>query len=363
MKQARVGWVFVAAVVLAGCSSSADTSNLSADKVSGGDRGAASSGGGDVALGVPSADSSGGVPSSQGNGASAGQLTAGVWDDNLNYDFFQKYLNNALQLPGLPIYSMTERDIAHDLYLDAPRAQTELDLAFLFDTTGSMGDELSYLQNEIEGIVSSLHTTFPSVTPRLGLALYRDHGDVYVTKGVDFTTDVGAFHQSLAAQSADGGGDYEEAVPEGLQQVAALNWRTGNVARMIFWMADAPAHENDAQNVRLALDAVSQKNLHLYPVAASGADDRLEYTMRSAAQITGGRYLFLTNDSGIGNDHMEPHIPCYQVTLFSSAIVRMISGELSGTHVEPQSSEIIRTVGNPQDGTCILSDDSQVSLY
>ena len=26
-----------------------------------------------------------------------------------------------------------------------------------------------------------------------------------------------------------------------------------------------------------------------------------------------GRYLFLTDDSGIGNDHEEPRVPCYRV--------------------------------------------------
>ena len=32
--------------------------------------------------------------------------------------------------------------------------------------------------------------------------------------------------------------------------------------------------------------------IRIYPVAASGADDLLEYTMRSAAEVTGGRYPF-----------------------------------------------------------------------
>jgi hypothetical protein len=348
--------------MVAGCDSATDTLDEgSANAAPAPSDGADASSGGERTSGAPSADSS--EAASGDNPVPGGQLTAGVWDDNLNYDFFRKYLNDALQLPGLPPYTMDERDAAHTLYLGVHSAQTELDLAFLLDTTGSMGDELSYLQNEIEGIVASLRAKFPSVTPRLGLAFYKDHGDVYVAKRADFTTDVGTFRQSLAAEPASGGGDYPEAVPEGLEQMASLGWRTGSVARVVFWIADAPAHEHDAQHVRLALDAVTQKDLHLYPVAASGADDRTESTMRTAAQITGGRYLFLTNDSGIGNDHMEPHIPCYQVTLFSNAIVRMIASELSGTRIEPQPSEILRTVGNPQDGKCVLSDDVQVSIY
>jgi hypothetical protein len=55
--------------------------------------------------------------------------------------------------------------------------------------------------------------------------------------------------------------------------------------------------------------------------------------MRTAAQVTGGRYLFLTDDSGIGGAHQEPTIPCYFVTALSRAMIRMAAMELSGTNV------------------------------
>jgi hypothetical protein len=34
---------------------------------------------------------------------------------------------------------------------------------------------------------------------------------------------------------------------------------------------------------------------------------------------------------------------------------RMILSELSGTRVEPEPSDVLRTVGNPEDGTCVLA--------
>jgi hypothetical protein len=80
--------------------------------------------------------------------------------------------------------------------------------------------------------------------------------------------------------------------------------------------------------------------------------------------MTGGRYLFLTNDSGIGNSHTEPHIPCYNVTRLDHAIVRMIGVELSGRHVEAESNEVIRSVGRPnQEGKCQLSSGQPVIAY
>ena len=84
--------------------------------------------------------------------------------------------------------------------------------------------------------------------------------------------------------------------------------------------------------------------------------------MRTAAQMTGGRYIFLTDDSGIGNSHAEPAIPCYHVTKFDGALVRMVESEMSGTHVQPKAEEIIRTVGNPQNGQCTTKDRGNVSI-
>ena len=106
-----------------------------------------------------------------------------------------------------------------------------------------------------------------------------------------------------------------------------------------------------------------QKDVHLYPVAASGTDERAEYTMRASAQMTGGRYIFLTDDSGIGGAHAEPHIPCYVVTRFDRALVRMAESEMTGKHVFAPAGEILRTVGNPVDGTCTTKSSGNVVLY
>ena len=86
--------------------------------------------------------------------------------------------------------------------------------------------------------------------------------------------------------------------------------------------------------------------------------------MRATAQMTGGRYVFLTNDSGVGNSHAEPHIPCYNVTRLDHAIVRMISVELSGKYVEAESNQVVRQVGRPnKEGKCQLSSGMLVASF
>ena len=115
--------------------------------------------------------------------------------------------------------------------------------------------------------------------------------------------------------------------------------------------------------LKTAIQSSIQQDIHIYPVSASGTDERAEYAMRSAAQITGGRYIFLTDDSGVGGTHAEPHIPCYVVTKFDRALVRMVESEMSGAHVFAPTNEVLRTVGSPTDGKCQTQSNGQVVLY
>lgn len=363
MKRVLLSLVLSGCAALAGCGSSS-TASEAAPRNSGP--------GGEPALGPPSDAAGSGTSSGEGAGGGgsgggkpqAGLLTAGVWDDNLNFDFFKKYIVESAGTPGISIFTDADREAAHDRASIAPIAKTELDVTLLFDTTGSMGDELRFLQAEFGAIATTIKAKFPQTVPRFGLVLYRDHGDEYVARKFDFTQDLNAFRTNLDAQSAAGGGDWPEAVPEGLEEGVALGWRTTpEVARLMFWVADAPQHRGQESKVKAAVDTAVQKGIHVYPVAASGTAADAELTLRSTAQITGGRYLFLTDDSGIGNPHAEPHIPCYQVTRLDGAIVRMVDSEMSGHRVDPAPEQVIRSVGDPVNGKCKMKDQSEATLY
>jgi hypothetical protein len=297
----------------------------------------------------------------------SGQLTAGVWDDNANFDFFRPYALGFVKSHGQDFAMFTEQELAsaRNAANGPQTARAELDVQLVLDTTGSMGDELAYLQSELDAIAAKVRVKFPNVTPRWSLVVYRDKGDEYITRPFDFTTDTGKFRRDLRAQSAAGGGDTPEAVVQGLSAGLRQSWRTQNdVAKVAFWVADAPAHAGEGRALAGVLREARRKGVHIYPIASSDTDDAAEYQMRSAAQITGGRYIFLTNDSGIGNDHAEPHIPCYNVTRLDSAIVRMIEIELSGRHVEPEPGDVIRSVGRPdKEGKCRLPSGMLVASY
>lgn len=295
-----------------------------------------------------------------------GILTAGVWDDAKNFDFFLGFSHRvATRSDDLAIFTDDELATAHEAAMRPHGRKQALDVALVFDTTGSMGDELSYVQREFEAITRRLHERLPEVQPRWSLVVYRDRGDEYVTRSFAFTGDTATFRRTLAAQSAGGGGDYPEAVLEGLRATSALPWqKSDGTAKVAFWVADAPTHAQEGAAFGKAVRALRDQNVHLYPIAASGADDLTEYEMRSAAVMTGGRYVFLTDDSGVGGGHAEPHIPCYAVTRLDRAIVRVLETEVSGAPIPVAREDVLRTTGNPRpDGTCKLASGELVAAF
>jgi hypothetical protein len=306
-----------------------------------------------------------GEPDAEGNsqaGQGSSHLTAGAWDDNLNYDFFESFLSDTENDMGFEI-SAEERADSAQLFSAEREPNTDLDIALVLDTTGSMGDELQYLIEEIGGIAAEIQDQLGANTSaRWALVAYKDSGDDYLTQVTDFSS-LTEFQNQLSTLSPSGGGDYPEASAEALRDASQLNWRSDtNVARLVFWVADAPHHTNDGNMLKEAILDSKNGDIRIYPVASSGVDLMTELSMRSAAQVTGGRYLFLTDDSGIGDSHLEPTIPCYFVTTLSDAMVRMVTMELSGTYIEPTVDQVIRAGGDPQDGRCTLEDGSEVQI-
>jgi hypothetical protein len=227
-----------------------------------------------------------------------------------------------------------------------------LDLMLVIDATGSMGDEMQYLTKEFQAITQAIAAKFPNVSTRFALTVYRDKGDEYIVRSFDFTDSVSTMQKQLAAQSAAGGGDYPEAMEQALNNAVQAQWRNGNTTRLVFLVADAPPHDQDlSKAIGYAKDARKQ-GLRIYPLAASGVADTAEYLMRIMAVTTHGRYLFLTDDSGVGNTHAEPKIPCYITTRLDHLLTRVISSELSGTRVEATQDQIIRSIGQQNAGVC-----------
>ncbi|HEX8299023.1 MAG TPA: carboxypeptidase regulatory-like domain-containing protein [Rubricoccaceae bacterium] len=236
-----------------------------------------------------------------------------------------------------------------------------LDLAVVLDVTGSMGDEHRYLTDEFENIIAQARRRYPDADLRFALVAYRDHGDDFVVRRWDFTRSEREMRSRLAQLSAGGGGDMPEAMDEALDALLELDWRTGTAARIAFVVADAPPHANRLSETLAAVREARARGLRLYPLAASGVDATAEHILRTAAVLTQGRYLWLTDDSGVGNAHGEPRVPCYDVQTVDQLVARVIESELAGRRIEADPQDIVRTVGNPVSGVCASEAVSQQS--
>lgn len=248
----------------------------------------------------------------------------------------------------------TGATISFDISADRQKVD-ELDLLLTLDATGSMTDEMAYLQTELLSILDRVSRANDGVDIQAGLIVYRDIGDEYVTRTFDFTDKPEDFYTNLMAQSADGGGDRPEAMQIALQEGLDFSWREDAV-KVNLLVADAPPKDYDiAETWDMALISRS-RGIHIVPLAASGIDGTAEFLMRAMGQVTGGRYLFLTDDSGIGNPHAEPTVDCYVVTRLDSLVQRVLESLVTGVRVEPEGEEVIRTVGNYRAGLCKLED-------
>ncbi len=216
--------------------------------------------------------------------------------------------------------------------LEETRAWSGLDLCFMIDTTGSMGDELRYLQSEVADVIERVTTELSETDIALAFVFYRDEGDEYKVKSSDFTSDIAAQQRVLASESASGGGDTPEAVHEALQEVLGLSWREGT-RKILIPVLDAPPHDvpENGQDMRSEYGRLvytaAERGLACIPVVASGTDALTQYLMRSTALLTGGKYVFLTDDSGIGYSHERPAVGEFTVEYLNSCLVRLI-GEL-----------------------------------
>lgn len=229
-----------------------------------------------------------------------------------------------------------------------------VDIALVIDATGSMGDEIDYLKVELRNIARTIERSFPRVDQRFALVVYRDDGDDFVSRSFDFTENLSRFENHLARQSANGGGDYPEAMDAGLDDATKLSWSQDS-AKIVFLVADAPPHAEQMRRTMDAVDDLRSMGAAFYPVAASGVASEAEIVMRAAAAGTGGQYVFLTDDSGVGNGHAEPHIPCYEVQSLRNIMIRMVHTELAGERISAGQERTIRSVGRSTDGVCQLA--------
>ena len=257
-----------------------------------------------------------------------GVLTAAVWDDAEHWKQYTRFLGRARENSwnpwGLDVGQTRIRPVQQVSRSRSPRRA--LDIGFLVDATGSMGDEMTFLQSELKDIIRRVRAVEPGLDIRVSVVFYRDRGDAFITKSLPFTRNVDHAVKFISGTTADGGGDFPEDMNAGLEAMMRQPWSRDAVPQMLFLLADAPPQQYPGTDYSYheAIQDAAANGIAIYPVAASGVDKPTEFLFRAMAVMTGGKYVFLTDDSGVGESHEEPDISGYTVEKLNDLMVREI---------------------------------------
>jgi hypothetical protein len=202
-----------------------------------------------------------------------------------------------------------------------------IDMLFAIDVSGSMKDELSFLKSELVDVATRVEAQNPDMRVRTASVCYQSPGDAYITKASDFSEDKNLTEAFFRLQQAQGGSGGEEAVELGLSHALDLNWSENAAARFLFILLDEPPAHDSQRQIKLQnlSKRAAQKGIKIVPIVGSGAKRDLEFLMRSLSILTNGTYVFLTNHSGIGGDHLEPVTDSYEVFALNDLLVKIVN--------------------------------------
>jgi Mg-chelatase subunit ChlD len=281
------------------------------------------------------------------------QLTSGLTYADGSFQFFPAEFGQGERYRLRVAYNQQTRELQFerggrrelDITMPTPRgelARVPLDILFVLDTTGSMGEEIQRLKTTIEIINLNLSSLSSRPRVRFGMVLYRDRRDEYVTRVVPFTENLQSFQEALDAVSAAGGGDTPEDLQSALQQAVKLEWNRDGV-RLAFIITDAPPHLDYGQSFTYvdAAKAAKADGIKIFSVGTGGLDLSGEYVLRQISQYTSAKYIFLTygesgESEGGAPGSVSHHTGAnYQTDKLEAIIIRLAREELAELSDQP----------------------------
>jgi hypothetical protein len=160
-------------------------------------------------------------------------------EDNFMQDAIDAYYDISSSSGGRLYRSRGPEDIVRIIASILEKGEGGLDLVFCIDTTASMKNDIEALKKELVSVLDQIANQFSGF--RVGMVLYKDYFDDYVTKIVPFTTDIKSLQKSINGIKVGGGRDIPEAIHEALYDAATkFPWEAEE--RKIILIGDAPPH-------------------------------------------------------------------------------------------------------------------------
>ena len=257
---------------------------------------------------------------------------------NIDANTFEAEIEYQNQNKNLKIDRNGPRLLEEILNIDRESYQSiPIDLLFILDVTGSMGEELERLKTSIE--IINLNIAALNIEPaiRFGLVSYRDQDDDFITKLIPFTSDLQEFQKDFNKLSAKGGGDDPEDLQSALKDaLQKMDWNDSGI-RLGFIITDAATHMDYDQKYTYvnAAEEAKEKGIKIFSVGTGGLDISGEYILRQISQYTYGKYIFLTYGEEAESEGGKPgsvshHTGSnFQTDKLEAIIIRFAKEELS----------------------------------
>jgi len=162
------------------------------------------------------------------------------------------------------IYSQGPDDVVDLIKTALEREKGKpIDIVICLDTTNSMKKYIDALRAKLISVLREILNDYPSF--RIGMVLFKDYHESYLTRIVPFTNDFSRFQNDLNAIRVQGGGDIPEAVYEAIYDGAVkFNWEAQ--ARVMILIGDAPPHPRPRGRItkEMAENATAEKNITLH---------------------------------------------------------------------------------------------------
>jgi hypothetical protein len=185
---------------------------------------------------------------------------------------------------------------------NAAVSRPRVEVAFVLDSTGSMGGLIEGAKQKIWSIANAIIGRSPAPEVRIGLVSYRDRGDEYVTRLFDLTDDIDAVFGTLQSFRADGGGDDLESVNQALREaVTRMSWsKDPNVLKVVFLVGDYGPHmdyRDDMKYPDTCREAV--KRLIVINTVQCGDVAETTHVWQQIARLSEGSYVALAQDGNM----------------------------------------------------------------
>jgi Mg-chelatase subunit ChlD len=147
--------------------------------------------------------------------------------------------------------------------LERERGRT-MDIVICLDTTGSMKNDFAIIRTNL---VPMLEQVIGGSSFRIGMVLFKDYYEEYLTRVIPFTNDLNQIQRTLNSITPRGGGDIPEAVYEGLYDSATkFTWEAEN--RLIILLGDAPPHLRQRGRIskEMVRAAAAERNVRIHGI-------------------------------------------------------------------------------------------------